>query len=137
MKITESKLRKIIREELAEYGNSISQSPEDYQQTPRVQEEIYQEIKNYLERNGNKVDGGYEIGNIVVDITSRNPITVSWAHQPGGRYINDVKIGPNGELKFIGAGGATPRSMPDYYDNPENVIKLLQGDKRTVSNYPT
>lgn len=138
MKLTESRLRKIIREELvAEFGNSISQSPEDYKQTPRVQEEIYQEIKNYLDRHGQKVRGGYEIGNIVVGITSRNPLTVSWAHQPGGKWINDVKIGPNGELEYIGAGGATPRRMPDFYDNPETIIDLLQSDKKTVSNYPT
>ena len=137
MKLTESRLRQIIREELAEYGSSISQSPEDYSQTPRRQEEMYQEIINYLDRNGRQVKGGYEIGDIVVGVTNRNPLTVSWTHQPGGRWVNDVKIGPNGELEFIGAGGATPRRMPDYYDGPETIIDLLQSDKRTVTNYPT
>lgn len=139
MKITESKLRNIIREELQrEYGSSISQSPEDYSQAPRQQEKMYQEIKSYLDRNGQRVDGGYEIGNIVVGITSRNPLTLSWAHQPGGRWINDLKIGPNGQIEFIGAGGATPRRLPDYYDgNPEILIDVLQSDKKTVSNYPT
>lgn len=138
MKLTESQLRRIIREELAEYSNSISQSPEDYSQTPRQQEKIYQELVNYLERNGQQNGDGWDIGNIHVTIErSGDTIQVMWHHGAGQKPINDVKIGPDGKLQYTGAGGATPRRMPDYYDGPETIIDLLQGDKKTVSNYPT
>ena len=135
MKLTESKLRSIIREELEEYSNSISQSPEDYSQGPRRQEKIYQELVTYLERNGQKNGEGWDIGNIHVTIERGDGIQVLWHHRAGQRPINDVKIGPNGELEHTGAGGAPARA--DYYDDPEYVINLLQSDKKTVANYPT
>jgi hypothetical protein len=138
MKLTERKLRQVIREELAEYSNSISQRPGDYSQGARMQEKIYQELVNYLERNGQKSGGGWDIGKIHATIErSGDVIQVMWHHGAGQKPINDVKIGPDGELSHVGVGGATPMRMPDYYDGPETIINLLQGDKKTVSNYPT
>ena len=102
-----------------------------------MQERIYDELTNYLNRNGQRNGDGWDIGNIHVTINRGNGIQVMWHHGAGQKPINDVKIGPDGELSHIGVGGATPMRMPDYYDNPETIINLLQGDKKTVSNYPT
>lgn len=126
MKLTERKLRGIIREEISRLVES-----------PQEQERIYNEIVDYLDRNGRKSGNGWDIGNIHVTIERGNGIEVNWHNGRGQRPLGDVKIGPNGELSHVGAGGATPMSMPDYYTNPEDIIELLQGDKRTVSNYPT
>jgi len=138
MKLTETKLRSIIREELKrEYSSSISQHPTDYSNSALIQEKIYEEIVSYLDRNAQQAGKGWNIGDIHVTIKRGNGIQVMWHHSEGQKAINQVKIGPDGELFFRGSGGSTPRSMPDYYDHPMTVVRLLQSDKKTVSNYPT
>lgn len=138
MKLTETKLRNIIREELKkEYSASISQHPTDYSNSALVQEKIYQELVSYLDRNGQKAGKGWNIGDIHVTIERGNGIQVNWHHSEGQKAINQVKISPDGELFFRGSAGSTPRSMPDHYDHPMTIIRLLQSDKKTVSNYQT
>lgn len=138
MKLTETKLRKIIREELKrEYSSSISQHPTDYSNSALIQEKIYEEIVSYLDRNGQQAGKGWNIGGIHVTIKRGNEIRIMWHHGEGEKAINQVKISPDGKLSFRGSGGSTPRSMPDYYDHPKTIIDLLQSDKKTVSNYPT
>ena len=81
MKLTESKLRSIIQEEL-------SRLVED----DRESERIYSEIQDYLERNGKRVSDGYETAGIRVGLQGREPINVKWGYTgETGRWIGGVR----------------------------------------------
>jgi hypothetical protein len=125
MKLTESKLRRIIQEELSKLSED-----------PREAERIYNEITDYLERHGRSVSDGWEIEGIRVGLQGREPIRVKWGHTgETGRWIGGLEIGPNGEIAHTGVGGAG--TYERYYEDPEQIIDILQGDKKTAMNYPT